>query len=70
MSTGRTRESDTAAPLDAGGLERAAIVVSDALGAGHAANAAAVVALTLGARMPELVGPAVIDGDGVAHPGL
>jgi hypothetical protein len=61
---------DTASVLDDGRPERAAIVVCDALGTGHAANAAAVVALTLGARAPSLPGPAVIDGDGVAHPGL
>jgi hypothetical protein len=62
--------ADTAAALAAGPPERAAIVVSAALGTGHAANAAAVVALSLGARVPSLPGPAVIDGDGVTHPGL
>jgi hypothetical protein len=61
---------DTASGLGDTAPERAAIVVCDALGAGHAANAAAVVALTLGARVPALPGPTVLDGDGVAHPGL
>jgi hypothetical protein len=62
--------SDTAAALTGGRPERAALVVSDALGAGHAANAAAVLALTLGARLPELPGPPLIDCDGLSHPGL
>ena len=62
--------ADTAAPLAAGRPERAVIVVSDALGPGYAANAAALLALTLGARMPELPGPALADADGVSHPGL
>jgi hypothetical protein len=46
------------------------IVVSDLLGAGQAANAAALLTLTLGARMPQLPGPRLVDADGVAHPGL
>ena len=63
-------ESDTAAPLHTARPGRAAIVVSEALGPGHAANAAAVLALTLGARVPDLPGPPAVDGDGVVHPGL
>jgi hypothetical protein len=72
MSAARTLtpEADTASPLAAGRPERAVIVVSDLLGAGQGANAAALLTLTLGARMPQLPGPALVDADGVTHPGL
>lgn len=50
--------------------ERCVIVVDDALPAGLAANAAAVVALTLGRRRPDLLGADLIDAAGIAHPGL
>ena len=49
---------------------RCVIVVDTTLGAGHAANAAAVIALTIGARHPGLVGPALADASGFEHPGL
>jgi hypothetical protein len=49
---------------------RCAIVVDRDLPPGRAANAAAVIALTLGQRHPHLVGPALVDGAGFAHPGL
>jgi hypothetical protein len=49
---------------------RCAIVVDEALPAGRAANAAAVIALTLGKRHPHLAGPDLVDGSGNAHPGL
>ncbi|WP_152046658.1 DUF2000 domain-containing protein [Aureimonas psammosilenae] len=49
---------------------RCVIVVDDALPAGRAANAAAVIALTLGKLQPELAGADLVDGSGVAHPGL
>ncbi len=49
---------------------RCVIVIDMALPAGRAANAAAVIALTLGKRHPELVGADLIDGSGKAHPGL
>src|ERR1700760_3658654 len=62
---------DTAGALaDGPRPARATIVVADTLAPGHAANACAVVALTFGARAPSLPGPPVIDGDGLAHPGL
>ena len=51
-------------------LTRTAIVVDRQLGIGFAANAAALVALTLGARRPDLAGPDLIDGAGRRHPGL
>ena len=50
--------------------DRCAIVVATELPAGRAANAAAVIALTLGRRRPDLVGADLVDGSGVAHPGL
>jgi len=49
---------------------RCAIVVDASLPAGRAANAAAVIALTLGKRHPHLAGPDLVDGSGRAHPGL
>lgn len=50
--------------------ERCVIVVDDQLPVGRAANAAAVIALTVGRRHPELVGPPLVDASGVEHPGL
>jgi hypothetical protein len=50
--------------------QRCVIVVDSALPAGLAANAAAVIALTLGQRHPELVGAPLVDASGLAHPGL
>ena len=55
---------------DAGEPERCAIVVNAELPAGKAANAAAVIALTLGKRHPHLAGADLVDGSGQAHPGL
>jgi hypothetical protein len=49
---------------------RCAIVVDASLPPGRAANAAAVIALTLGRRHPRLVGPDLVDASGRAHPGL
>lgn len=50
--------------------QRCVIIIDAALPAGKAANAAAVMALTIGQRHPGLAGRALIDADGVAHPGL
>jgi hypothetical protein len=49
---------------------RTVVVIDRALPKGLAANAAAVLALTLGARRPALVGPDFHDGAGEHHPGL
>lgn len=49
---------------------RCVIVVDQALPAGRAANAASVIALTLGRRHPHLAGPDLVDASGHAHPGL
>jgi hypothetical protein len=49
---------------------RCVIVVDETLAPGLAANAAAVLALTLGAERPGLVGAELTDGDGYAHSGL
>ncbi|MDN7715534.1 DUF2000 domain-containing protein [Burkholderia gladioli] len=56
----------SAAPV----AERCVIVVDSQLPPGRAANAAAVLALTIGQRQPALVGPPLVDADGVSHPGL
>ena len=58
---------DYAAPDDPG---RCVIVVDETLPVGRAANAAAVIALTLGKRHPVLAGADLVDKSGVAHPGL
>jgi hypothetical protein len=58
--------SEASAPLP----ERCVIVVDAALPPGLAANAAAVLALTLGARVPALPGPDYRDAAGATHPGL
>ena len=50
--------------------DRCVIVVDEDLPAGLAANAAAVLALTLGAREPGLVGADFVDADAGRHPGL
>jgi hypothetical protein len=50
--------------------ERCAIVIDADLARGLAANAAAVLAVTLGARVHGLVGPDLVDADGEVHPGL
>jgi hypothetical protein len=49
---------------------RCVIVVDRELPPGLAANAAAVLALTVGQRHPTLVGAPLVDASGCAHPGL
>ena len=49
---------------------RCVVVVDEALAPGLAANAAAVMAMTLGAKVPDLVGEDFEDGGGARHPGL
>jgi len=49
---------------------KCAIVVSEELPVGLAANAAGVLSITLGHRVDGLVGADVKDADGVAHPGI
>jgi hypothetical protein len=50
--------------------ERCVIVLDVDLAPGLAANAAAVLGVTLGATVAGLVGPDLVDADGEAHPGL
>jgi hypothetical protein len=50
--------------------ERCVIVLDEGLAPGLAANAAAVLALTLGATVDGLVGADLVDADGDVHPGL
>src|ERR1700754_3603114 len=49
---------------------RCVVVVDEGLAPGLAANAAAVMALTLGTKVPALVGDEFVDGAGERHPGL
>lgn len=49
---------------------RCIVIVDEALPPGLAANAVGVLALTLGATLPALVGADLIDADGERHPGL
>src|SRR3954451_4226856 len=49
---------------------RCVVVVDEALAPGLAANAAAVMAMTLGTKVPAMVGDGFVDGAGEQHPGL
>jgi hypothetical protein len=49
---------------------RCVAVIDSTLPIGNAANAAAVMALTMGKLQPQLAGEPVIDASGQAHPGL
>ena len=49
---------------------RCVAVIDQGLPIGHAANAAAVLALTMGKRQPQLAGEPLVDASGHAHPGL
>ncbi|MDQ0074722.1 hypothetical protein J2W34_006548 [Variovorax boronicumulans] len=50
--------------------ERSVIIINNELPIGKAANAAAVVAFTLGQRHPSLVGEQFKDGTGTSYPGV
>jgi Protein of unknown function (DUF2000) len=52
------------------GLLRLVAVVDESLPPGRAANATGMLALTLGATVAGLPGPALVDADGNAHNGL
>jgi hypothetical protein len=49
---------------------RCVVVVDESLAPGLAANAAAVMAMTLGTKVPAMVGEEFTDGAGERHPGL
>lgn len=57
-------------PTTATSPERCVVVVDSALPPGRAANAAAVLALTIGQRHPDLVGAPLVDALGQDMPGL
>jgi hypothetical protein len=60
-----------ASNTDANGVpERCVIIVDESLPPGLAANAAGVLAMTLGSILPGLVGEEFADADGQRHPGL
>jgi hypothetical protein len=69
-----TPEANTADPIVAAerdaGPARCVIVVDEGLPPGLAANAAAVLAVTLGAQAPGLLGGDIHDADGIRLPGL
>jgi hypothetical protein len=46
------------------------VIVAETLSPGLAANGASVIAMTLGQRVPKLVGPDVKSSDGLIHAGL
>lgn len=50
--------------------DRCVIVVDQSLPTGLAANAASVLALSIGAQFPHLPGQDFLDADGASHPGL
>jgi Protein of unknown function (DUF2000) len=50
--------------------ERCVIVVDESLPPGLAANAAGVLAMTLGSTVPALIGEEFVDATGHRHPGL
>lgn len=49
---------------------RCVVILNSELPTGKAANAAAVISLTLGQRHPHFVGAELTDASGLAHPGL
>jgi hypothetical protein len=51
-------------------MTRCVVVVDETLAPGLAANAAAVMAMTLGSKLPDLVGEDFTDGAGEPHAGL
>jgi hypothetical protein len=72
METGRTLET---APVDGNATaavspNRCVIVLDRDLPIGQAANAAAVISVTIGQRHPVLVGEQFVDASGSTHPGL
>lgn len=50
--------------------EKCVIVIDESLPLGLIANTAAILGITLGARLPEVVGVDVRDGDGNSHMGI
>jgi hypothetical protein len=51
-------------------LSKCAVIVSEVLPVGLAANAASVITMTLGRRVDGLIGPDVRDANGVLHAGI
>lgn len=49
---------------------KATIIVKNSLPLGLIANATAVLGVSLGAMLPEIVGPDLLDGSGDKHPGI
>jgi hypothetical protein len=51
-------------------MTKCVLIVDEALAPGYAANVAAVMAMTLGTKVPEMIGDDFADASGTAHPGL
>lgn len=50
--------------------QKCVMIIDESLPRGLIANAAAIMGITLGKRLPEVVGPDVTDGSGHAHMGI
>jgi len=70
MATEANILDEAAAPRTEAATARCVIVLDETLPPGLAANAAAVLAVTLGARVPGVLGSDFEDADGGRHPGL
>jgi hypothetical protein len=51
-------------------MTKCVLIVDDTLAPGYAANTAAIMAMTLGTKVPELIGEDFTDAAGTEHPGL
>ena len=51
-------------------MTKCVLILDEALPPGYAANVAAVMAMTLGTKVPEMIGADFADASGTAHPGL
>ena len=70
MAASTNTISDDSGASRSASLDRCVIVVDRDLPIGYAANAAAVIALTIGHRHPDLVAQSFLDRSGCTHPGL
>ncbi len=51
-------------------MTKCVLILDEALAPGYAANVAAVMAMTLGTKVPEMIGDDFADAGGTEHPGL
>lgn len=50
--------------------KKCVIIIDSALNLGTIANVASILAMTIGKKVPQLIGPDVVDSDGVVHLGI